>query len=140
MVNKKKFPKVFFTHSENEYKNAAFSVTPCIMILSVGEPPTAGFLVELSSSSDISSRSKVPVEVAKPWPCSKEVHSLVYLLFSFPSLPHPARSSSRAGFGWISVSNFLFVFSGFLTPCFNPLSFFQPLPSLLGPFYKRIHH
>ena len=42
---------MFLTFSENEDDVAAFSVTPCIMILSVGEPAAAGFSVEMSDSS-----------------------------------------------------------------------------------------
>ena len=56
--------KVFLTPSENEENVAAFFVIPCNMVLSVGEPATAGFY-----SSYISSRSRLPVEVTKSWPC-----------------------------------------------------------------------
>ena len=65
MVNGKKFPKVFLALSENEEDVAGFSVTPCIIVLSVGDLVVATFSVEMSDISDISSRSRVPVEVAK---------------------------------------------------------------------------
>ena len=42
---------MFLTFSENEDDVAAFSVTPRIMVLSVGEPAAAGFSVEMSDSS-----------------------------------------------------------------------------------------
>ena len=60
---------MFFTLSENEEDVAGFSVVLCIMVLSVGDLVVATFSVEMSDSSDISSRSRVPVEVAKSWPC-----------------------------------------------------------------------
>ena len=68
MVNGKMFPKVFFTLSENDENVACFFVTPAIMVLSVGDLLVATTSVEMSESSDISSRSSVPVEVAKSWP------------------------------------------------------------------------
>ena len=70
------FPKC----SEKEHDVAAFSVTTCIMVLSVGEPDAAGFSVEMSDSSVIYSQSRVPVEVVKSWPCSTGVAALVYIL------------------------------------------------------------
>ena len=72
MVDGKKFPKVFFTLSENDEDFAGFSVTPSVLVLSVGGLVVATFSVEMSDSSDISSRSRVTVEVAKLWPCSTE--------------------------------------------------------------------
>ena len=81
MVNGKKLPKVFFTRSENEEDVAAFSINSRIMVLSAGEPPTVGFSIERMDSSEISSRSRVQVEVAKSWLCSMGVDSLVNLLF-----------------------------------------------------------
>ena len=66
----KKIPKVFLIQSENEEVVAVFSLTPCIMVLSVDELATNGFSVEMS---DISSRSRVPVEVEKSCPCFTEV-------------------------------------------------------------------
>ena len=54
IVNGKKFPKVFFTLFENEDGVAPLSVTPCIMVLSVGKTAAAGFSVEMSDSYDIS--------------------------------------------------------------------------------------
>ena len=65
MLNGKKFPKVFFTLFENEEDVARFSVTPCIIVLSVGDLVVATFTIEMSDSSYISSRSRVLVEVAK---------------------------------------------------------------------------
>ena len=62
-----------FTLSENDEDVAGFSVTPSIMVLSVGDLVVATFSVEMSDSSDISSRSIVPVEVANSWPCSTGV-------------------------------------------------------------------
>ena len=38
------------------------------MILSVGEPPTARFSDETSDNSEISSQSRVTVEIVKSWP------------------------------------------------------------------------
>ena len=112
------------------------------MILTVGEPPTARFSIEMSSSSDISSRSRVPVEVAKPWPCSMEVYSLVHLLFSFPSLPHAARSSSGRGLDGYLFPTFSFRLLRLLDSLFQPWllisttsesswSFLQKDPSLI---------
>ena len=69
MVNGENFPKLFLTRSENEEDVAAFSVNPCIIALSINEPPIAGFSIEMSDSSDSSKRSKVPVEKAKTSPC-----------------------------------------------------------------------
>ena len=63
IVNGKKLPKVFFTRSENEEEVAVFSVTPCIMVLPVGDLVVATFSVEISDSSDISSQSRVPVDL-----------------------------------------------------------------------------
>ena len=78
---------MFFTLSENDEDVASFSVKPTIMVLSAGDLVIATFSVEMSDSSDISSRSKVPVEVAKSWPCSTGVHSLANPLFALPSGP-----------------------------------------------------
>ena len=75
---KKVSQKVFFTLSENDEDVPGFSVTPSVMVLSVGDLVVATFSVEISDSSDISSRSRVPVEVAKSWPCSTGVDSLAY--------------------------------------------------------------
>ena len=60
----------------------------CIKVFSVDEPPFAG--VKMSDSSDISSRSRVSVEVAKTWPCSTGVDSLVNLLLPVPYALRPA--------------------------------------------------
>ena len=108
MVNGKKFPKLFFTLSENEEVVPGFFVTPCIIVLSVGDLVAATFSVEMSGSADISSRSRVPVEVAKSWPYSTEVDSLANLLFPLPSGPCPSRLSSMAGSGWTYTSNIAF--------------------------------
>ena len=94
IVSGKKFPELFSTRSENKEDVAAFPVTRRIMVLSVGEPPTAGFSIEMSDLSDDSSRSSVLVEVAKSRPSSTGVDLLVNLLFPFPSVPDPARFSS----------------------------------------------
>ena len=64
MVQEKTFPKVFLTSSQNEEEVTDFSDTPIAMVMSVGEPPTAGFSIERSDSSEIYSRSRVPLEVA----------------------------------------------------------------------------
>ena len=53
----KMFPKVFFALSENDEDVACFSVTPAIMVLSRGDLIVATISVEMSDSSDISSRS-----------------------------------------------------------------------------------
>ena len=63
MVNGKMFPKVFFTLSEIDEDIACFSITPAIMVLSVGDLLVATISVEMLDSSDISSRSNVSVEV-----------------------------------------------------------------------------
>ena len=97
MVNGKKFPKVFFTRSENEEDVTGFSVTPCIIMLSVVDLVVPTFSVEMSDSSDISFQSRVPVEVAKSWLRSTGVDSLANLLFPLPSGPCPSRFSSIAG-------------------------------------------
>ena len=56
---------MFLTLSENDEDVAGFYVMPTIMVLSVGDLVVATFSVEMSDSSDISSQSRVPVEVAK---------------------------------------------------------------------------
>ena len=61
MVNGKKFPEVFFALSENDEEFAGFSVTPTILMLSVGDLVVATILAEMSDSSDVSSRSSVPL-------------------------------------------------------------------------------
>ena len=66
IVNGKKTPKVFSTRSKNEEDVAAF-LSPMHHGF-VSEPATAGLSVEMSDSSNISSGSRVPVEVAKSWP------------------------------------------------------------------------
>ena len=83
---------MFFTRSENKEDFAVFSVTTGIMVLSVGDLVVATFSAEMLDSSDVSSRSRVPVKVAKYWPCSTGVGSLANLLFLFPSVPRPADS------------------------------------------------
>ena len=70
------FPKVFLLLSENDEDVVCFSVPPAIMVVCVGDLLVATISVEISDSSDISSRSNVPVEVAKSWPCSTGVDSL----------------------------------------------------------------
>ena len=99
VVKGKTFPKVFLSRSENEEDVAALSATPCIMVLSVGDPAAAAaaFSVEMSDSSDISSRSRVPLEVAKSWPCSTGIDSLVNFLFPFCCVPRHALFSSSMG-------------------------------------------
>ena len=74
--------KKFFTLSENDADVACFSVTPAIIVLTLGDRLVATTSVEMSDSSDISSRSNVPVDVAKSWPCSTGVDSLASLQFS----------------------------------------------------------
>ena len=56
----KKFPKMFFTLSENDEDVAGFSVMPTIMVLSVGDLVVATFSVEMSAvpTSLLSSRSR----------------------------------------------------------------------------------
>ena len=66
IVNGKKNPKVFLTRSENEEDVAAF-LSPMHHSF-VSEPASAGSSIEMSDSSNISSGSRVPVEVAKSWP------------------------------------------------------------------------
>ena len=87
MVNGEKVPKVFFSLSENDEDVAGCSVTPSIVVLSVGDLVVAIFSVEMSDSSDISSRSQVPVEELKSWPCTIGVDLLVNLLFPLGSHP-----------------------------------------------------
>ena len=99
MVNGKKLTKVLITLSENVEEVAGFSVTPCILVLSVGDLVVATFSVEMSDSYDISSRSSVPVEVSKSGHCSTGVDSLANFLFPLPSDPCPARFSSMTGSG-----------------------------------------
>ena len=48
---------MFLTLSGNEEDVTTFSVIPCIMVVSVGEPAAAGFTVE-TSPLDQESRSK----------------------------------------------------------------------------------
>ena len=86
----KKTPRVFLTRSKNEEDVDAF-LSPMHHGF-VSEPATAGLSVEMSDSSNISSGSRVPVEVAKSWPFSTVIDSLVNLLFPFPSFSHPART------------------------------------------------
>ena len=66
------------------------------MVLSVGDLLVATVSIEMSDSSDISSRSSVPVEVAKSWPCSTGVDSLASLL-SLPFGPSFPGSHSWSG-------------------------------------------
>ena len=73
-----------------------------------GDLVVATFSVEMSDSSDISSRSRVPVEVTKSWSCSTGVDSLANLLFPLPSGPYHSRFSSMAGSGWTSTSDIAF--------------------------------
>ena len=84
---------MFLTRSENEEDVTNLSVTPRIMVLSVGDPAAAAaaaFSVKTSFSSDIFSQSGVVV--AKLWPCYTGVDSLVNLQFPFCFVPRPARS------------------------------------------------
>ena len=97
---------MFFSLSENEEDVAGFSVTSCIIALSVGDLVVATFSVHLFS--DISSRSKVPVEVAKSWLCSTGVDSIANPLFRLPSGTCHARFSSITGSGLIPTSNSAF--------------------------------
>ena len=46
MVNGKNFQKKFLFRSENEEDVATFSVTSCILLLSIGEPPTVRLSIE----------------------------------------------------------------------------------------------
>ena len=62
MVNGKMFPNVFFILSENDDDVVCFPVPPVIIVLSVGDLLVAATSVEMSNSSDISSRSNVPVK------------------------------------------------------------------------------
>ena len=87
--------KVFFTRSENEEDIAGFSATPCIIVLSVGDLVVATFSVEMSDSSEISLRSRFPVENAKSWPCSTGVDALANLQFPLPSIPRAGRMDGR---------------------------------------------
>ena len=84
------------------------SVTLTIMVLSVGDHVVATFSVEMSDSSYIFSRSSVPVEVAKSWPCSTGVDSIASLLFPLPSGPCLYWFSSMSSSGWTSTSNIAF--------------------------------
>ena len=97
--------------SENDEDVAGFFVTPCIMVLSLGDLEVVTISVEMSDSSDMSSPSRVPVEVAKSQRCSTGVDSLANLLFPLPSGPCPSRFSSMAGSGWTSTSNIAFYHS-----------------------------
>ena len=68
------------------------------------------------------------MEVAKSWPCSMGVDSLVNLLFPLSSDPCPAWFSSRAGFYRISTSSIAAVSSEvvcFLFPSIPPEIFFS---------------
>ena len=135
MVSGKKFPEVFSTLSENKEDVAAFPVTRRIMVLSVGEPPTAGFSIEMSDLSDISSRSSVPVEVEKSRPSSTGVDLLVNLLFPFPSVPDPARISS-------ALPTFPFRLRIAFDSLFQPFClkiFYLLVPIFLGSFNKKDH-
>ena len=107
MVNGRLFPKVLFILSENDEDVGCFSVPPAIMVLSVGDILVATFSVEMLDSSDISSRSNVPVEVAKLWPCSTGVDSLASLL-SLPYGPCTSWFSFMAWSVWTSSSNIAF--------------------------------
>ena len=78
------------------------------MMLAVGNLVFATFSVEMSDSSDISSRSRVPVEVVKSWPCSTGVDSVANLPFPLPSGPCPYWFSFMAGSEWTSNSNLAF--------------------------------
>ena len=59
MLNGKMFPKVFFILSENDDDVVCFPVPLAIIVLSVGDLLVAATSVEMSDSSDISSRSNV---------------------------------------------------------------------------------
>ena len=91
----------------------------------------------MSDSSDISSRSRVPAEVAKSRPCSTGVYSLANLLFHLPSVPCPSRFSSMAGSGWTSTSNIVFRLSEDFDYWFHPFRNFLPSvgPGLCNPFH-----
>ena len=135
IINGKKNPKVFLTRSENEEDVTNFSVTPCVMVLLADDPAPAAFSFERLDTSDISSQSREPVEVAKSWPCSTGVNLLVNLLFHFSSVPHPAWFSSRAG--WISTSSIARFPPGLFHSLFQPFRRnFVPflVPSSFGPF------
>ena len=82
--------------SENDDDVVCFSVPPAIIVLSVGDLLVAAISVEMSDSSDISSRSNVPVVVAKLWPCSTGVDSLASLL----PLPSSPCTSSLSFMAW----------------------------------------
>ena len=97
-----------FTLSEKDEDVAYFSVTPAIMVLSVGDLLVAKNSVEMSDSSDIFSRSSVPVEVAKSWPCSTGVDSLASLQLPLSSGPCISGFSCMAWSGWTSTSGIAF--------------------------------
>ena len=142
MVNGNVIPKVFFTLSENDEDVACFSVTPAIMVLSVGDLLVATISVEMSDSSEISSRSSVPVEVAKSWPCSTGVDSLASLL-SPPSGPCISWFSFMVWSGWTSTSSIVFAllktFDFWFQPfCLKPSPLFAP--GSCAPFHKRVGH
>ena len=120
MVHGKKFPKVFFTLSENHEYVTGFPVTPCIMVLFIGDLVVATLSVGMSDSSDISSRSRVPVEVARSWPCFTGVDSLANLCFLSLSVHVPPGSHSRQGLDESLLLTLLF----FLLRTFD--SWFQP--------------
>ena len=107
MVNGKMFLKVFLILSENDEDVVCFSVPPAIIVLSVGDLLAPTFSVEMSDSSDTSSRSNVPVEVAKSWPCSTGVDSLASLL-PLPSSPCTSWLSFMAWSVLTSTSNIFF--------------------------------
>ena len=77
------------------------------MVFSVGDLLVATISVEMLDSSDISSRSSVPVEVAKSRPCYTGVDSLTSPL-SLPSGPCISWFSFMAWNGWTSTSSIAF--------------------------------
>ena len=114
---------------------AAFSVTHCIMVLSVGESATAGFSFEMSDSSDISSGARVPIEVVK-----MSEDSFVNLLFPFPFVPRPVQFSSERSLDESPNLTLPFRLLRNFDSLFQPirLKLFSILdPSLSGPFQKR---
>ena len=114
-----------------------FFTLSSLIVLSLGDLVVVTFSVEMSDSSDISSRSRVPAEVAKSWPCSTGVYSRANLLFHLPSGACPSQFSSMAGTGWTSTSNITFRLSEDLDYWFQPFRNFllSVGPSLCNPFH-----
>ena len=104
------------------------------MVLSVGDLVVATFSVEMSDSSDFSSRSRVPVEVAKSWPCSTKLDSFANPIFSSHSLPFHVPSDSHLGQGL--DGSLLLTLSFGLWRTFD--SWFQQLCLKLSPYWWSV--